>query len=123
MFSKQQIRGQLFTFLFAGFETTSTAIESLLFHLGDEPEWTSKIAEEFEVCYWPNWAIQKFLLKFILKPNIFVLKFLKISLGSLSCYQSNYTEENAHHNGIYQGNCSISHNSWGHYSQESRSRY
>ena len=33
MFSKQQIRAQLFTFLFAGFETTSTAIESLLFHL------------------------------------------------------------------------------------------
>ena len=67
MFSKQQIRAQLFTFLFAGFETTSTAIESLLFHLGDEPEWTSKIAEEFEV------------------GNLTRI-FKKSFLGSLSCH-------------------------------------
>ena len=53
MFSKQQIRAQLFTFLFAGLESTSSAIESLIFQLGDEPGWTRKIAEEFEVCNKP----------------------------------------------------------------------
>ena len=48
-FSQDQIRAQLFTFLFAGFETTSVIIVSILFHLGNEPEWVDKICEEFEV--------------------------------------------------------------------------
>ena len=48
-FTERQIHAQLFTFLFAGFETTSTAIHSILYHLGDEPEWAAKIAAEFEV--------------------------------------------------------------------------
>ena len=48
-FSHDQIRAQLFTFLFAGFDTTSVSIVSILFHLGNEPEWVDKICEEFEV--------------------------------------------------------------------------
>ena len=48
-FTGRQIHAQLFTFLFAGFETTSTAIHSILYNLGDEPEWADKIAAEFEV--------------------------------------------------------------------------
>ena len=50
-FTSNQIRAQLFTFLFAGFETTSTAISSILYHLGEEPEWVEKISDEFEVCF------------------------------------------------------------------------
>ena len=49
IFSPEQIRAQLFTFLFAGYETTSAAIQWLLFHLGDEPQWADKIRQEFEV--------------------------------------------------------------------------
>ena len=49
IFTDTEIRAQLFTFLFAGYETTSVVIGSLLFHMGDEPEWVAKIAEEFEV--------------------------------------------------------------------------
>ena len=49
IFSDAEIRAQLFTFLFAGYETSSVIIGSLLFHLGDEPEWVTKIVDEFEV--------------------------------------------------------------------------
>ena len=51
LFTDKQIRAQLFTFLFAGFETTSVAIQAVLFHLGNEPEWVVKICQEFEVRY------------------------------------------------------------------------
>lgn len=49
VFTDNQIRAQLFTFLFAGFETTSVAIQAVLFHLGNEPQWVEKICQEFEV--------------------------------------------------------------------------
>ena len=49
VFTDNQIRAQLFTFLFAGFETTSVAIQAVLFHLENEPKWVEKICQEFEV--------------------------------------------------------------------------
>ena len=43
-----QIRSQVYTFLFAGHETTATALTWLLYFLGQFPEWREKIAHEFD---------------------------------------------------------------------------
>jgi len=45
--SDAQIHSHLFTFLFAGHETTLAALSWSLFHLGENPEWAEKIKEEF----------------------------------------------------------------------------
>ena len=47
-FSDDQIRSQVYTFLFAGHETSATTLTWALYFLGEFPEWRKKIAEEFE---------------------------------------------------------------------------
>ena len=84
-FTSDQIRAQLFTFLFAGFETTSTTISSILYHLGDEPEWVEKINDEFEVSF-------KLLIK------------VKQNQGFVSSNQRADTETNALDHCVYQRN-------------------
>jgi len=47
-FSDDQIRSQVYTFLFAGHETSATTLTWALYFLGEFPDWRRKIAEEFE---------------------------------------------------------------------------
>ena len=82
VFTDNQIRAQLFTFLFAGFETTSVAIQAVLFHLGNEPQWIEKICQEFEV----------------LKTILLLTPFSE----SIKSYQSKYVETYAYDNCFHQ---------------------
>ena len=47
-FTQREIRAQLYTFLFGGFDTTASVVEQILFHLADQPDWKNKIRNEFE---------------------------------------------------------------------------
>jgi len=47
-FSVHEIRCNVYSFLFAGHETTSGAIQQLLFFLGEYPEWHKRIGDEFD---------------------------------------------------------------------------
>ena len=47
-FSQSELRSNLYTFIFAGFETTAQAMKWCLFFIGQHPEMANRIAEEFE---------------------------------------------------------------------------
>ena len=47
-FSQSELRSNLYTFIFAGFETTAQAMKWCLFFIGQRPEMAHRIAEEFE---------------------------------------------------------------------------
>ena len=47
-FSQLELRSNLYTFIFAGFETTAQAMKWCLFFIGKHPEMANRIAEEFE---------------------------------------------------------------------------
>jgi cytochrome P450 len=48
MFSAREIRCQLYTFIFAGHETTAGTVQWILYYLGENPDWADKICKEFE---------------------------------------------------------------------------
>ena len=47
-FTQKEIRAHVYAFQFGAYDTTSSAVENILFHLGNEPEWKNKIKQEFE---------------------------------------------------------------------------
>ena len=47
-YSQSELRSNLYTFMFAGFETTAHAMKWCLFFIGQHPKMTNRIAEEFE---------------------------------------------------------------------------
>ena len=47
-YSQSELRSHLYTFMFAGFETTAHAMKWCLFFVGQHPEMANRIAEEFE---------------------------------------------------------------------------
>ena len=48
IFTKNEVKCQLFTFAFGGHETAASALIWILFYLGAHPEWSDKIKTEFE---------------------------------------------------------------------------
>jgi len=48
VFTDKEIKCQLFTFAFGGHETSASALNWLLFYLGQYPEWVKRINDEFE---------------------------------------------------------------------------
>ena len=47
-YSQSELRSNLYTFMFAGFETTAHAMKWCLFFIGQHPKMANRIAEEFE---------------------------------------------------------------------------
>ena len=47
-YSRSELVSHLYTFMFAGFETTSHALHWCLFYIGQHPEMAHRIAKEFE---------------------------------------------------------------------------
>ena len=47
-FSKGEIHCQVYTFLFAGHETTASALQWALYFVGEHSEWSDKISDEFD---------------------------------------------------------------------------
>ena len=47
-YSQSELRSNLYTFIFAGFETTAHAMKWCLFFIGQHPAMANRIAEEFE---------------------------------------------------------------------------
>ena len=47
-FTMAEIRCQVYTFLFAGHETSASALQWALYFVGEHPEWSDKISDEFD---------------------------------------------------------------------------
>ena len=75
--SQKNIRAHLFTFAFAGHETTSTALRWCLYYLGHYPEWQTKIAREFEEVM--NGEVTSTSLKKAINTQAFINEVLRIS--------------------------------------------
>ena len=47
-FTMAQVRANIYTFLFAGHETSSTTLQWALYFLGEHSEWSQRISDEFD---------------------------------------------------------------------------
>ena len=75
-FSLDEIKSNVYTFLFAGHETTSTTLQWVLYFLGEFPEWRERINDEFTEL---GHRINMRTLKHASQTEAFIKEVLRIS--------------------------------------------